>query len=197
MSTTCPTCAAADDTAAVRNALLDADRPLDPPTRELLSMPPEPGGTTGAAITLFVLAGLVGLLGLRALLSGDDGGSSDAAYRVGYHYGALLVAVVLLGIGLTVHFDHRSRRTSTADRWPQSYEQWQQLHQVWRAAWLCRRCRVAFLPAAAQRPGSTAPNAASVPSTASAVPVTQFPQWAAAFARQGGPEQFDAPPAGR
>ncbi|MFG2918486.1 hypothetical protein ACGF0D_37085 [Kitasatospora sp. NPDC048298] len=106
MSTTCPTCAAADETVAVREALLDTDRPLDPPMRELLSMPSEPGGASVAAITLFVLAGLFGLLGLRALLSGDGGGNgdnSDTAYQAGYHYGALLVAAILLGIGLAVH----------------------------------------------------------------------------------------------
>ncbi|MFJ6621392.1 hypothetical protein ACIQOW_27940 [Kitasatospora sp. NPDC091335] len=175
MSVTCPTCAAADGTVAVRNALLDSDRPLDPPTRELLSMPSEPGGTTGAAITLFVLAGLFGLLGLRGLFSGDGGGSSDMAYQLGYRYGAFLVAAILLGIGLTVHSDHRSRRGDTAGQWPRTYDQWQKLHRVWRATWLCRRCRAVFLPAAALRPDFAA---------SPAVPVARFPQWAETIARQ-------------
>ncbi|GAB7188487.1 hypothetical protein ATKI12_8318 [Kitasatospora sp. Ki12] len=168
MSPTCPTCAAADETVAVRKALLDSDRPLDPPTRELLSLPPEPGGTTGAAITLFVLAGLLALLGLHTLLSGDGGGSSDPAYRIGYRYGVFLVAAILLGIWLAVQSGHRSRRGDTADQWPRTYEQWQQLQQVWRETWLCRRCRVAFLPA-----------------TSPAIPLERFPQWTEAVARQG------------
>ncbi|MFD8749886.1 hypothetical protein ACFV0O_02685 [Kitasatospora sp. NPDC059577] len=175
MSVSCPTCAATDGTVAVRKALLDADRPLDPQTRELLSMRPEPGKSTGAAITLFVLAGLAGLVGLRTLLSGDDGGSSDTAYRVGYHYGGFLVAAILLGIGLAVHADHRSRRSDTADRWPGTYEQWQQLQQVWRETWLCRRCRVVFLPAGSLRPGFPA---------SPAIPVTRFPEWTESVARQ-------------
>ncbi|MFJ2864008.1 hypothetical protein [Kitasatospora sp. NPDC087314] len=186
ISITCPTCAAADDTAAVQDALLDADRPLDPPTRELLAVPPERGATTGVAVTFFVLAGFFGLLGLRTLLPRDDGGSSEAAYRVGYHYGALLVAAVLLGIGLTVHSDHRSRRRDTADQWPHDHGQWQKLQRVWRETWLCRHCRVAFLPAAAVRPEAAA---------ASCVPITQFPQWTAALARQGAGRP--GPPAGR
>ncbi|MFG2908676.1 hypothetical protein ACGF13_26855 [Kitasatospora sp. NPDC048286] len=183
MSTTCPTCAAADETVAVREALLDTDRPLDPPTRELLSMPSEPGGASVAAITLFVLAGLFGLLGLRALLSGDgdgNGDSSDTAYQAGYHYGALLVAAILLGIGLAVHARYRKRRSGAAEQWPRTYDQWQRLHRVWRATWLCRRCRAVFLPAASLRPDSAASPSAASP----AVPVAQFRQWAATVARQ-------------
>ncbi|MEU1290099.1 hypothetical protein [Kitasatospora sp. NPDC005856] len=183
MSPSCPTCAAADETVTVREALLDTDRPLDPPTRELLSMPSEPRSASGAAITLFVLAGLFGLLGLRALLSDDGdggGGGSDAAYQAGHHYGALLVAAILLGVGLAVHARHRSRRSASAEQWPRTYDQWQRLHRVWRATWLCRRCRAVFLPAASLRPGSAASPAAASP----AVPVAQFPQWAATVARQ-------------
>ncbi|MEV0537958.1 hypothetical protein [Kitasatospora sp. NPDC050463] len=175
MSATCPTCEAADETVAVHKALQDSDRPLDPPTRELLSMPPEPGGTSGAAITLFILAGLFGLPGLHTLLSGDDGGNSDAAYQVGHRYGTFLVAAILLGIGLAIHSNHRSRRNDTADQWPRTYEQWQQVHRVWRATWLCRRCRVAFLPAASLRPDFAA---------SPTVPVAQFPQWTVVIARQ-------------
>ncbi|MFJ8627489.1 hypothetical protein ACIRD3_32270 [Kitasatospora sp. NPDC093550] len=185
MSVTCPTCAAADETVVVGKALLDSDRPLDPTTRELLSMPPEPGGSTGAAITLLVLAGLFGLLGVRALFSDDDGGSSDAAYRFGYHYGPLLVAVILLGIGLTLHTDHRSRRTGPADQWPHTVEQWQQLQRVWRETWLCRSCRVAFLPAASLRPDS---------SPSPAVPLPQFPQWVVTVASQNNRPATPPPP---
>ncbi|MEV7189489.1 hypothetical protein [Kitasatospora sp. NPDC093102] len=177
MTVTCPTCAAADETITVRKALLDPDHPFDPPTQELLSMPPEPRGTAGAAITLFVLAGLFGLMGLPTLFTDADGGggSSDAAYQAGYHYGASLIAAILLGIGLIVHSHHRRRRSETANQWPQTYDQWQQLHRVWRATWLCRRCRVAFLPAASLRPDFAA---------SSAIPVTQFPQWTLTIARQ-------------
>ncbi|MFD4656103.1 hypothetical protein ACFWP2_10800 [Kitasatospora sp. NPDC058444] len=184
MSATCPTCAAADETVTVREALQDTDRPLDPPTRELLSMPSEPRGASGAAITLFVLAGLLGLLGLRALLSGESeegGGSSDAAYQAGHQYGALAIALILLGIGLAVHARHRRRRSAAADQWPRTYDQWQQLHRVWRATWLCRRCRAVFLPAASPHPDSAVAPSAVTP----AVPVAHFPQWAATVARQG------------
>ncbi|MGA5821521.1 hypothetical protein ACPC54_27080 [Kitasatospora sp. NPDC094028] len=168
MSATCPTCAAADDTVAVPKALLDTDRPLDPPTRELLEMPPEPKGTSGAATALFALAGTCGLLGLGKLLTGgSDGASPDPAYQFGYRYGALIIAAILLSIGLVVRSEHRDSRGDTADRWPQTYEQWRQLREVWRTTWLCRRCRVAFLPAAS--PG---------------IPLTQFWQWTAAIARR-------------
>ncbi|MFF4381774.1 hypothetical protein [Kitasatospora sp. NPDC001547] len=176
MSVTCPTCTSTDETVAVRQALLDTDRPLDPPTRALLSMPPEPGGTSGVAIALFVLAAVFGLLGLNTLRSDDSGGSPDAAYQAGYHYGAFVLGAVLLGIGLTVHANHRRRRGDTADQWPRSYDQWQRLHQVWRASWLCRRCQVAFLPEAPPRPDSAAP-----PVTA----LARFPEWTVTVARQG------------
>ncbi|MFE4976027.1 hypothetical protein ACFRAR_28465 [Kitasatospora sp. NPDC056651] len=176
MNVTCPTCAAADETVAVREALLDSERALDPPTRELLSMPSEPRSASGCAIALFVLTGLFGVVGLSALRSDDDGGgSSDAAYQFGHRYGLLLVAAVLLGIGLLVHARHRSRQRAATAQWPRTYEQWQRLHQVWRQTRLCRRCHVAFLPAAALRPDSAA---------SAAIPVAQFPQWTTALARQ-------------
>ncbi|MFJ6776331.1 hypothetical protein ACIQOV_36145, partial [Kitasatospora sp. NPDC091257] len=68
-----------------------------------------------------------------------------------------------------------SRRSDTADQWPRTYEQWQQLHRVRRATWLCRRCRVVFLPAASFRPDSAG---------SSALPVAHCPQWSVAVARQ-------------
>ncbi|MFJ9691870.1 hypothetical protein [Kitasatospora sp. NPDC101183] len=159
MSVTCPSCGAADEVVAVHKALLNDDRPLDPQTRDLLSLPTEPGRTTGGAIVLFVLAGVFGLLGLSGLLAGDAGG--------GHRSGALVIAVILLGIGLAFHADHRSRRSDAADQWPQTSEQWLQLERVWRETWFCRHCQVAFLPTASQ-----------------AIPVAQFPQWTAAVARQ-------------
>ncbi|MFI6151828.1 hypothetical protein ACIBCA_03930 [Kitasatospora sp. NPDC051170] len=168
MSATCPTCAAADETAAVRKAVLDADRPLDPPTRELLSMPPEPGRTSAAATVFFVLGGLLCIPGLRALFSDDSGGNSSAAYQFGYHYGGFSIAAVLLGIGYFLHSDHRSHRGEATGQWPHTSEQWHQLELVWREAWLCRRCRVAFLR------DSPAP---------SAIPFAQFREWAAATAQ--------------
>ncbi|MET8542534.1 hypothetical protein ABZW03_18035 [Kitasatospora sp. NPDC004799] len=138
-------------------------------------MPPEPRTASGAAITFFVLAVLFGVLGLGSLNSDDDGRITDTAYRLGYDYGSFVLSAILLGIGLAVHARHRSRRSATADRWPRTYDQWQQLHQVWRATWLCRRCRVTFLPAAALRPDSDA---------SPAIPVPRFLPWAADTAQQ-------------
>ncbi|MFJ9448094.1 hypothetical protein ACIRRH_40695 [Kitasatospora sp. NPDC101235] len=109
------------------------------------------------------------------LLHGDDGGSSDAAYRLGYTTGPFLLAAILLGIGLALHAAARRRRSRTAGPWPQKYEQWQQIHQVWRTAWLCRRCRVTFLPGVSAHPDSPA---------SPAIPVAQFPQWLASIAHQ-------------
>ncbi|MFI2607580.1 hypothetical protein [Kitasatospora sp. NPDC018619] len=176
MSTTCPTCAAPDETVVVRTAVLDSDRPLDPPTRELLTLPPEPRRASGCAIALFVLAAFFGLVGVTALQGGGETDVTDTAYRFGRQYGALVTAAALLGIGLCVHVVQRNRRRAGADAWPQTYEQWQRLHQVWRAALLCRRCRVVFLPAAALRPDAPA---------SPAVPVAHFPHWAEGVARQG------------
>lgn len=175
MINTCPTCAAADETAAVRKALLDDVRPLDRPTRALLSMPPEPGRTGTAATVLFFLAGLTCLLALRALVFGHGGGSSDPAYQLGYRYGGFFISAVLLCIGLAVRSDRRSHRADTTGQWPHTSEQWFRLQQVWEATWLCRRCHVAFIPAAALRPG--------LPASA-AVPFAHFSQWTSAVAQQ-------------
>ncbi|MFD0273528.1 hypothetical protein ACFVHB_06360 [Kitasatospora sp. NPDC127111] len=156
-------------------ALTDIDRPLDEPTRALLSPPPEPAGMSGAAITLFILAGLLGLLGLRGLLSNTGRAGSDAAYQAGYALGPFLLAAILLAAGFIVHTASRRRRLRTAAPHPQQREQWQRLRQVWRAAWLCRRCQVAFLPSGSIRPDSPA----SPP-----IPLTEFPHWMATTAER-------------
>ncbi|WP_369185774.1 hypothetical protein [Streptomyces sp. Y1] len=167
MIATCPTCATADEAVAVPEALSDTDRPLDPPTRELLEMLPEPRRTSGGAVTLFVLAGICGVRGLFGL--GSYGGRSpDPWYQFGYQFGPFVFAAVLLSIGLVLQSNHREKHRHTAGRWPQTYEQWQQLREVWRATWLCRRCQVAFLPAAS--PG---------------IPLAQFWPWTVAVARRG------------
>ncbi|MEU6239119.1 hypothetical protein [Kitasatospora sp. NPDC047058] len=175
MNATCPQCAEADQTVAVPRALTDADRPLDQPTRALLSAPSEPAGTSGAAITLFILAGLLALLGLRGLLSHDDRAGSDAAYQAGYNLGPFLFATILLTIGFVVHAVSRRRRLRTAGPQRQPREQYQQLRRLWRAAWLCHRCQVAFLPAASIQPGFP---------DSPPIPVAQFPQWLAATAER-------------
>ncbi|WP_406193127.1 hypothetical protein OH807_02195 [Kitasatospora sp. NBC_01560] len=99
------------------------------------------------------MAGLFVLLGVRALSSGDDGDPADTAYRAGYSLGPFLLAVLLLAAAGAAQFLARRRRRLTAERQlPAQRELWQRRRQVWQAAWLCRRCRVAFLPAASVGP---------------------------------------------
>ncbi|MFJ9691878.1 hypothetical protein [Kitasatospora sp. NPDC101183] len=98
MSVMCPSCGAADEAAAVHRLLLNDQSPLDLPTRALLSLPAQPGRTSGGATVLFLLAGVLGLISLHAFLFDHVGGS--AAYQAGYHFGPIAIAVVLLGIGL-------------------------------------------------------------------------------------------------
>ncbi|MFC5890965.1 hypothetical protein ACFP0N_39040 [Kitasatospora aburaviensis] len=169
MNAPCPQCTASDESATVAQSLVDIDRPLDEATRALLSSPPEPPGMSGAAIALFCLAGLFALGGVRGLLV-DNGGSSDAAYQAGRTLGPFLFAAILAGAALAANAVTRRRRRAAQQgrAAAPTRAQWEQHRRVWRAAWLCRRCQVAFFPAASLRPDFPA---------SPAIPVEQFPLW--------------------
>ncbi|WP_395298297.1 hypothetical protein ACF9IK_36190 [Kitasatospora hibisci] len=177
MNAPCPQCAASDESATVAQSLVDIDRPLDEATRALLSSPPEPAGMSGAAIALFCLAGLLAVSGVRGLLTDDDGSSSDVSYRLGYTLGPFLVAAILVGVALAVNAvaQRRRRAARRGQGAAPTRAQWEQHRRVWRAAWLCRRCQVAFFPAATVRPDFPA---------SPAIPVDQFPLWVATTAER-------------
>ncbi|MFJ3794195.1 hypothetical protein [Kitasatospora sp. NPDC090091] len=156
-------------------SLVDIDRPLDEATRALLSSPPEPAGMSGAAIALFCVAGLFALGGVRGLLA-DDGGSSDNAYQAGRAVGPFFFTAILVGVALAVNaVAQRRRRAAQQGQAAPTRAQWEQHRRVWRAAWLCRRCQVAFFPAASLRPDFPA---------SPAIPVEQFPLWVATTAER-------------
>ncbi|MCG6494432.1 hypothetical protein [Kitasatospora sp. A2-31] len=168
MNAPCPQCAASDECATVSQSLVDIDRPLDEVTRALLSSPPEPAGMSGASIALLCLAGLFALGGVRGLLADDDGSGSDTAYQAGRTLGPFLFAAILAGVGLAVNAvaQRRRRAAQQGQGAAPTRVQWEQHRRVWRAAWLCRRCRVTFFPAASIRPDFPA---------SPAIPVEQFP----------------------
>ncbi|KJS59646.1 hypothetical protein [Streptomyces rubellomurinus] len=159
MSVSCPLCAA----------------PLDVRTRALLAPPPDEAvATSAAATTLFVLSAAFCPLGVVSALNDHADAGGSTAYQLGYRIGHFVLPAILLAAGLTVRAAARRRReramgTNREER--RAHRQWQ-LH-VWQAAWLCRRCRVAFIPAGALRPGCPA---------SPAVGLEHFPQWIKATA---------------
>ncbi|WP_327681822.1 hypothetical protein [Kitasatospora sp. NBC_00458] len=195
MTATCPQCTASDEAVAVPEALADARRPLDEPVRAQLAapllLPPEPEGVGGGAITCYVLAGLVGLLQLRSLVAekSRDEEVRDAAYQAGAVLGPWIVVALLLGIGVAVQVARRRRRAAkaraaglpTREEWsPELRDQRKRQFRVWEAAWLCRRCLVAFFPDGAVRPDFPA---------SPAIPVGEFPLWVVTAAERAfGPE---------
>ncbi|MEU6235148.1 hypothetical protein [Kitasatospora sp. NPDC047058] len=179
MRATCPQCATPDESVPVPQALTDPGRPLDEPLRALLAPPPEPPpiriGVSGSAVTLFSLAGGFCLLGvLTQLTSHEDLDGFSDAYRLGYRLGPYIIPALLLVTGLIVQVVSRRSRTRKADsRRAEQWAYWKRYHQVWQAGWLCRRCGVAFFPAAAVH----ADQPASPP-----VAVDRFAGWVAAAA---------------
>ncbi|MGW4805231.1 hypothetical protein [Kitasatospora sp. NPDC004272] len=151
MTAACPACSTADRTLLVTAALHDPADALDRPTRRLLDVPREPKNPSRGSVVLFVLAGLQALWIVRSIADVQHASGPDTPYAVI----ALLVHVALSAVlavagGLVRRAD--LRRRALQGHWPLSYEQWTLVHKVWRAAWLCRNCRVAFFPLGALRP---------------------------------------------
>ncbi|KJS51332.1 hypothetical protein VM98_37755, partial [Streptomyces rubellomurinus subsp. indigoferus] len=65
--------------------------------------------------------------------------------QFGYQFGPFVFAAVLLSIGLVLQSNHREKHRHTAGRWPQNYEQWQKLRELWRPIPVCRRGPLALL----------------------------------------------------
>ncbi|RKE23309.1 hypothetical protein [Streptomyces sp. TLI_171] len=151
MTASCPACGTADHTVLVSAAVLDPQSALDASVREQLDVPREPKLLSPASAVLFTLAGLQ-ILPLLIFLIGL--GSDD--HRVVLGSLAICVLVLLLAgvfgaTGRAVLVAARRRRLAEGG-WPVRYEQWQLVHGVWRAAWLCRGCAVAFFPQGSLRP---------------------------------------------
>ncbi|MFC8721255.1 hypothetical protein [Kitasatospora sp. NPDC057198] len=152
MAAVCPSCSLADRTVPVPAALRDRDAPLDRSTRRLLEVPPEPVGGSGLSTLLLLLAAFSSLWTLNDLVRLARSGS--AATPGGLVAVLAAAAVTVAAYRASAALRRRAdRRQAAAGGWPATREQWRPVHRAWRAAWLCRGCRAAFLPAGALGPG--------------------------------------------
>ncbi|MFD7729101.1 hypothetical protein ACFV6F_01765 [Kitasatospora phosalacinea] len=151
MTAACPSCSTADHALPVTAALNDPREELDRPTRRLLDVPREPKSLSPAGTVLYVLAGLAAVPALAAFFALLQAESAEFAYTAGVLVVYLVIVTVLAVAGRLVREAARKRRLEQGG-WPVSYEQWTLVHKVWRVAWLCRACRVAFFPLGALRP---------------------------------------------
>ncbi|WP_285737200.1 hypothetical protein [Kitasatospora phosalacinea] len=152
MAAVCPSCSLADRTVPVPTALQDHDAPLDRSARRLLGVPPEPARGSRVSTLLLLLAVLSALQTLRGLVMLVRAGSAAGLREVVFVVvaGAVAVGSYWASSALRRAGDRKAdRRRAAAGDWPVSYEQWTLVHQAWRASWLCRACRSAFLPAGA------------------------------------------------
>ncbi|MFE6866757.1 hypothetical protein ACFVFS_09380 [Kitasatospora sp. NPDC057692] len=176
MSATCPQCSAPDQSVAVPHALAPtAQPPLDEAARAQLVPPPapQPGRLrlNGGTITFYALTGVLTLLAVLSLFGNHDADldGAEPAYVAGYLIGPFLFPLLFLLIAVVLHaVSRKGQHRRLAETLPAQQALWQRHHFVWQSAWLCRRCRVAFFPAAALRPDV----AASPP-----IPLDQFPLW--------------------
>ncbi len=174
MNAECPRCAESDQTVSVPHTLTDAGHPLGAPERGLLLPPPPPVpaavGRSKAAVALYAVAGVITVLGLMNAANGlPDLEDADASYRMGYLLGPLIFSTPLALVGLVVQLASKRRRVQVAENGAGArHAVWERCHRVWQAAWLCRRCRVAFFPE-----GSISPDYPASP----AIAVAQFPMW--------------------
>ncbi|WP_033826166.1 hypothetical protein [Kitasatospora sp. MBT63] len=183
MNAVCPHCTESDRTVSVPHALTDTGDPL-PATEHGLLLPPPPPPPVRAtaersrpAMGLYIAAAVVTALWLKNL-AGDLSDLQDAspAYRLGYLLGPLFLSVPLAVAGLVVQLSTRRRRVMAGeDGAAKQLAVWERRHRVWQAAWLCRRCRVAFFPMGAISPGFPA----SPP-----IAVAQLPMWVTATAER-------------
>ncbi|MFG2824866.1 hypothetical protein ACGFX4_36235 [Kitasatospora sp. NPDC048365] len=179
MNVECPHCSESDQTVGVPHALSDAAHPLGPVEHGALLPPPAPAPPKVAhskvANVLYTVAGLVGAMMVMNLGNGlPDPEETTAAYRAGYVFGPLILAVPLALAGLAVQLATKQRRAEAVRESAQvQHALWGRRHWVWQAVWLCRRCRVCFVPEGALGPGSAA---------SPAIAVAQLPMWVTATA---------------
>ncbi|MCX5208183.1 hypothetical protein OG689_02475 [Kitasatospora sp. NBC_00240] len=156
------------------HTLTDAAHPLGAPEHGQLLPPPPPAPAAVArstpAVVLYTVAGVITVLWLMNVAKGvPDPEVADASYRMGYLLGPLVLSVPLALAGLVVQLATRRRRVRVAeDATRAGHAVWERHHRVWQAAWLCRRCRVAFFPK-----GSVSPDYPASPAVAAA----QLPMW--------------------
>ncbi|MER8184480.1 hypothetical protein [Kitasatospora sp. NPDC094015] len=181
MNAECPKCATSDLTVGVPYAAADPGQPLRAQEYGLLLPPPVPAPATversKPAGVLYIVAGVIIGLWLTSVVrdQGDLEGA-NAAYRLGYIFGPLFLAVPLALTGLVVQLSTRPRRVRTAEQQAGARRAlWERQYRVWQAAWWCRRCRVAFFPEGAVAPGHPA---------SQAVPLLQFPMWVVSTAER-------------
>ncbi|RPE27748.1 hypothetical protein [Kitasatospora cineracea] len=151
MAATCPACALADLTVPVPAALRDRETRLDRPTRKLLAVPDEPvarSRTSTVLLLLAVLSALSTLDALALLVRSEAGGPVHALLSL-LCRAAVTVALYRASTALRRAAD---RRHQAAGTWPATRQQWRPVYALWQAAWLCRGCRAAFLPADPLRP---------------------------------------------
>ncbi|MET9618472.1 hypothetical protein [Kitasatospora indigofera] len=171
----------------------DPGLPLGAPERGLLLPPPPPVPAkvkrSNPAFVLHTVAGVITVLWLMNLAKGlPDPEVTDASYRLGYLMGPLILSVPLAVAGLVVQLATRQRRVQVAEEAAGArHAVWERCHRVWQAAWLCRRCRVAFFPE-----GAVSPDYPASP----AIAVAQLPMWVTTTAERafGVPEPLvDSP----
>ncbi|MFD0258475.1 hypothetical protein ACFVH7_09395 [Kitasatospora indigofera] len=174
MNAECPRCAESDQAVSVPRASSDPGLPLGAPERALLLPPPPPvpakTARSNPASVLYTVAGVITVLGLMHLAKGlPDPEVADPSYRLGYILGPSLLSVPLAVVGLVVQLATRQRRVRVAEEAAGARQAvWERCHRVWQAAWLCRRCRVAFFPEGALDPAHPA---------SPALAVAQLPMW--------------------
>ncbi|MFJ1758386.1 hypothetical protein [Kitasatospora sp. NPDC088134] len=180
MNTECPRCATSEQTVNVPHALNDPAHPLPAPEAgQLLPPPPPPPATvrrSTPAVVLYVAAGVFTALWLLNTANVPGPEEADAGYRLGALLGPLLLVVPLALAGLVVQLTTRPGRVRAAERGAGAqHALWEQHHRVWRAAWLCRRCRAVFFPQGALGPDSPA---------SPALEAAQLPGWVVTAAAQ-------------
>ncbi|WP_371493556.1 hypothetical protein OG871_38655 [Kitasatospora sp. NBC_00374] len=156
------------------HALTDTGHPLAAPEHGLLLPPPPPAPAAveraKPAIALYAAAAVITVLGLKNMADSlPDLRDANASYRMGYLLGPLILTVPLALAGLVVQLATKRRRVKVAeDAARRRRAVWERCHRVWQAAWLCRRCRMAFFPKGAIRPDFPA---------SPAIAVAQLPMW--------------------
>ncbi|WP_431676050.1 hypothetical protein [Kitasatospora sp. KL5] len=167
--------------------MTDTGHPLGAAERGLLLPPPPQAPATversKPAAALYTVAGVITALWLMNVSRGvPDLEDADTAYIMGYLLGPLILIVPLALAGLIVQLATKRRRVQVAEDGARAWHAiWERCHRIWQAAWLCRRCRVTFLPK-----GALGPHFPATP----AIAIAQFPKWVTTTAAD---RTFDVP----